>query len=68
MWDHPHNRPDLSPCDFHIFGPVKEELSKRPYHSYVEVNAEIQEYLSNVGRDFLVEGFGKRVPRIEKNV
>lgn len=27
VWEHPPGSPDLSPCDFHVFGPIKNELA-----------------------------------------
>ena len=30
---HPPHNPDLSPCDFHIFGDLKEDIRGRRFHS-----------------------------------
>ena len=54
---------DVSLCDFHVFGPMKEELSKRRYHLDDKVKAATQEWLSGIGRNFLLEDIKKFVPR-----
>ncbi|KFM62375.1 Histone-lysine N-methyltransferase SETMAR, partial [Stegodyphus mimosarum] len=66
VWNHSPYSPDLSPPDFHVFGPLKQELSKRRYHSDAEVKATAQQWLSDVGRDFFAEGIEKLVPRLDK--
>ena len=66
MWDHPPYSPDLSPPDFHVFVPMKQELSKRRYHLDAEVKAAAQQWLSDIGRDFFAEGIEKLVPHLDK--
>ena len=56
---------DLSSCDFHVFGRMKEKLSKRRYHLDDEEKAAIQEWLSGIGRDFFAGG-EKFVPGLDK--
>ena len=34
---HPLFRPDLSPCDFHIFGDLKKDIRGRRFHCEEEV-------------------------------
>ena len=34
---HPQHSPDLSPCDFHIFGDLKKDIRARRFHSEEEV-------------------------------
>ncbi|KFM78058.1 hypothetical protein X975_10265, partial [Stegodyphus mimosarum] len=45
---------------------MKQELSKRRYHSDVEVKAAAQQWLSDIGRDFFAEGIETFVPRLDK--
>ena len=45
---------------------MKQELSKRRYHSDAEVKAAAQQWLSDIGRDFFAEGIEKLVPRLDK--
>ncbi|XP_011865779.1 PREDICTED: histone-lysine N-methyltransferase SETMAR-like [Vollenhovia emeryi] len=39
---HPPYSPDLSPCDFHIFGALKKDIRGRRFASDAEVHAWIQ--------------------------
>jgi hypothetical protein len=48
---HPHYSPDLSPCDFWLFGPIKHSLNDREIQ---EVQALISA-LTNIGDDFTFE-------------
>ena len=43
---------DLAPCDVHVFGPVKEVLVKRRYHTDEEIQNAAWQWLSDVGREF----------------
>ncbi|GFU45532.1 mariner Mos1 transposase [Nephila pilipes] len=45
---------------------MKEELSKRRYHSGEEVKAATREWLWSFGRDFFAEGIEKLVPHLDK--
>lgn len=65
-WEHPPYSPDLAPCDFHVFGPMKEALAKRRYFTNEEVQIVTQEWLSDVGRDFFNKGIEKLVSRYDK--
>ena len=48
-------RPDLAPCDFHVFGPMKEALAKRRYHIDEGVQNAVREWLSDNGWQFLFQ-------------
>lgn len=54
-WDiinHPSYSADLSPYDYHLFGPMKQHLEGEKYGNDAEVEAAIRDYLSEVGREF----------------
>ena len=52
MWMNACLLTNLSLCDFHLFGPIKEELSKWQYNLDNEVKAAAQEWLVGIGWDF----------------
>lgn len=39
VWDHPPYYPDLSPCDLHVFRPMKNALALEWYHNDAEVES-----------------------------
>ena len=43
--EHPPYSPDLSPCDFHIFGPLKKAMKGRKFKSDGEVQRMVTEFL-----------------------
>ncbi|GBM71713.1 Histone-lysine N-methyltransferase SETMAR [Araneus ventricosus] len=45
--EHPPYSPDLSPCDFHIFGPLKRAFQGTRFHSDHEVKKAVQDFLKN---------------------
>ncbi|GBN22449.1 Histone-lysine N-methyltransferase SETMAR [Araneus ventricosus] len=50
--EHPPYSPDLSPYDFHIFGPLKRALQGTRFHSDDEVKKAVQNFLKNQPRSF----------------
>lgn len=66
--EHPPYSPDLSPCDFHVFGPLKEALGGQKFHSDNEVEAYVRNWLQTRPDSFYVEGIKKLPIRWEKCV
>lgn len=66
--DHPPYSPDLSPCDFHMFGPLKEALGGQRFDSDAEVEAYVHNWLQTRPGSFYMEGIGKLPIRWEKCV
>lgn len=66
--EHPPYSPDLSPCDFHVFGPLKEALGGQKFHSDNEVEAYVRNWLQTRSDSFYVEGIKKLPIRWEKCV
>jgi len=66
--EHPPYSPDLSPCDFHVFGPLKEALGGQRFNSDAEVEAYVSNWLQTRPASFYVEGIGKLPIRWEKCV
>lgn len=64
--EHPPYSPDLSPCDFHLFGPLKEALGGQKFHSDNEVEAYVRNWLQTRPDSFYVEGIKKLPMRWEK--
>lgn len=66
--EHPLNSPDLSPCDFHVFGLLKEALGGQRFDSVAEVEAYVRNWLQTRSTSFYVEGIWKLPIRREKCV
>lgn len=66
--EHPPYSPDLSPCDFHVFGPLKEALGGQKFHSDNEVEAYVRNWLQTRPDSFYLEGIKKLPIRWEKCV
>ncbi|GBO14025.1 hypothetical protein AVEN_240043-1 [Araneus ventricosus] len=54
--EHPPYSPDLSPCDFHIFGALKKALQGTRFHSEDAVKEAVQDFLKNQPRSFYSNG------------
>ena len=51
---HPPYSPDLSPPDYHLFGPLKEAFRGRPFTSDLEVKEALHAWLAvqlKIGRE-----------------
>jgi len=66
--EHPPYSPDLSPCDFFLFGPLKEELGGRRFATNEEVEAFVRDWLLTRPRSFYSDGMKKLPIRWEKCV
>jgi histone-lysine N-methyltransferase SETMAR len=52
---HPLNSPDLAPSDYHIFGPLKEVISGKTFHSDEEVQEAVQQWQHTRPKNFFQE-------------
>ncbi len=66
VWRHPPYSPDLSPCDFHLFGPMKNALGGQYFSSDEEVKDFVTEWLKETGRKFYKQGIENLLPRYQK--
>lgn len=64
--EHPPYSPDLSPCDYHLFGPLKEALGKQRFDDNVAVKAFAREWLVSQPPSFYDSGIKKLPIRLEK--
>jgi len=53
---HPPYSPDLVPSDFHVFGPLKEEMGGKSFRSEEEVQQAVHEWLHSQPKDFFSRG------------
>lgn len=60
---HPAYSPDLAPCDFHLFGPLKEELGGRKFNSDVELKETVHKWICSQPKEFFSRGFQALVKR-----
>ena len=53
---HPSYSPDLSPCDFHLFGPLKKALKGHRFNSDTEVVTAVTDWFSEQPNFFFADG------------
>lgn len=63
---HPAYSPDLSPCDYHLFGPLKEYLGGKRFKSDKEVKQNVEQWLRQRPKNFFEAGIRKLPERWEK--
>jgi histone-lysine N-methyltransferase SETMAR len=64
MMEHPSYSPDLSPSDFHMFGPMKEALRGRRFSSAEEVIGAVQNWSKTQPKNFFFsDGIKKLLKR-----
>lgn len=64
--EHPAYSPDLSPCDFHLFGPLKETLGGQRFDSDQAVETFVLQWLRDRPKSFYDNGIKKLPIRWEK--
>jgi histone-lysine N-methyltransferase SETMAR len=64
--DHPPYSPDLSPCDYHVFGPLKKTLKARRFNSDEVVREAVEWWFIEQPVSFFAEGITKHVERWDK--
>lgn len=50
--EHPPYSPDLSPCDYHMFGPLKETLGGQKFNTDDEIEGFVRTWLSELPKEF----------------
>lgn len=63
---HPPYSPDLSPCDYHLFGPLKEALGGKKFKSNEEVMEAVRIWLRMQPKNFFSSGIRKLPERWNK--
>lgn len=64
--EHPAYSPDLSPCDYHLFGPLKEALGGQRFDSDRAVETFVLQWLRDRPKSFYDNGIKKLPIRWEK--
>lgn len=54
--EHPPYSPDLSPCDFHLFGPLKKHLKGKRFNSDDELKDTVEDWLLSQPQTFWEQG------------
>jgi hypothetical protein len=57
---------DLAPCDFHLFGLLKNHLSGKCFADDEEIETEVQKWLRQHSKDFCAVGFNALVKQWDK--
>ena len=63
---HPPYSPDLSPCDFHIFGDLKKDIRGRRFHSDEEVQEWVRLWIRQRPTSFYKTGIDRLVSQWDK--
>ena len=66
--EHPPYSPDLSPCDFHLFGPLKEALGGQRFSSNEGVEEFVRNWFLTRPKEFYAQGISKLPERWAKCV
>ncbi|GBO36760.1 hypothetical protein AVEN_104908-1 [Araneus ventricosus] len=66
VWQQLPYSPDLSPCDFHVFGKIKEHLGGRQLSNDDQVQTAVLSYLQDQGAIFYRQGIERIVQRSDK--
>ena len=66
--DHPPYSPDLSPCNYHLFGPLKKDLGGKKFSSEKEVQDFVRVWLLTRPTSFYEEGIKKTASAMKKCV
>ena len=59
MWSHPPYSPDLAPCNYHLFGPLKQYLGGQHLANDDDVKEEVLKWLKESGQNFYESGTEK---------
>ncbi|GBN44126.1 hypothetical protein AVEN_274998-1 [Araneus ventricosus] len=62
---HPPYSPDLSPSDFHLFGPLKQHLGDKHF-AYDDVQHEVLLWMRQQPKEFYAAGIGELIKRWDK--
>jgi histone-lysine N-methyltransferase SETMAR len=64
--DNPPYSPELSPCNYHVFGPLKKTLKGRRFNSDEAVREAVEQWFIQQPVFFFAEGITKLVQRWDK--
>ena len=64
--EHPAYSPDLAPSDYHLFGPLKRELSGKRFTTDSELKDAVLQFFSQRDEDFYRGGIMALVDRWDK--
>lgn len=65
---HPPYSPDLAPSDYHLFGPLKDELRGTRFHNNEDLVTAAKQWLKRAGSEFYHTGIHALVPRWRKAI
>jgi hypothetical protein len=68
VMEHPTHSPDVSPFDFHLFGPLKEALGGRRFRCDEDVKNAVHQWPRAQPKTFYCDGIKQLVGRLEKCV
>ena len=63
---HPPYSPDLAPCDFHLFGYMKNVFANTIFKSMEEIEEKISEWINQIPIETRISTFKNRMTRLEK--
>lgn len=64
--DHPAYSPDLAPCDFGLFGTMKEYFEDKEFETEEELFEAIMEFFNGKSKEFWISLFDTWIKRLEK--
>ena len=64
--EHPCYSPDLSPCDFRLFGTMKESFENKEFETEEELFESIIEFFNGKTHEFWISLFDSWIKRLEK--
>jgi hypothetical protein len=56
----------LVPCDFHLFGPLKDHLGDKRFADDEEIEMKVRKWLKQQSKDFHAAGFNEVVKQWDK--
>ncbi|GFS66023.1 histone-lysine N-methyltransferase SETMAR [Trichonephila clavipes] len=64
--DHPPYSPDMSPCDFHVFGPLKKHLKGKRFNSDDVLKDTVKDRVSSQSQEFWEQGILRLVHQLDR--
>jgi hypothetical protein len=65
--DHPPNRPDLTPSDYHMFTQLKNWLRQQRFDKNEDLMEDVKTWLSSPAAHFFDTGIQKLIPQYDKS-
>ena len=68
-WDtvpHPPYSPDLAPCDYHLFGPLKRFLHNKKFGNVQDINFKFEQFLNSQRSSFRADSIATLLQRWTK--